>query len=197
LCRHATAVFELKNVPPGGGGLAVIAGSHQTKFEEERVMTMAEGWRFNFVDTPWTSQQEGWPTDVELHRLEGAAGDCIIFSEKCKHGTIPWSSQTSERRTLFYKYAPFGMHHGDSGYDVHDPALTEAQRRLVEFPEVWFNEQVPEDDVQELAEGSKSATDKATREQRLVYRELEEGAKQPNWGRGALHRAALRKQAKL
>ena len=106
-CRHATAVFELKSVPPGGGGLAVIAGSHQKKFEEERVTTMAEGWRFNYVDTPWTSQQEGWPADVELHRLEGAAGDCIIFSEKCKHGTIPWSSQTSERRTLFYKYTPF------------------------------------------------------------------------------------------
>lgn len=29
---HATAVFELKSVPPGGGGLAVIPGSHQPKF---------------------------------------------------------------------------------------------------------------------------------------------------------------------
>ena len=26
------------------------------------------------------------------------------------------------------------MHHGDSGYDVNDPALTEAQREILEFP---------------------------------------------------------------
>ena len=31
------------------------------------------------------------------------------------------------------------MHHGDGGYDVHDPALTPQQRALVEFPESWFN----------------------------------------------------------
>ena len=29
---------------------------------------------------------------------------------------------------------PHGMHHGDSGYDVNDPALTEAQREILEFP---------------------------------------------------------------
>ena len=28
------------------------------------------------------------------------------------------------------KYVPYGMHHGDSGYDVHDPELTERQRSI-------------------------------------------------------------------
>ena len=31
----------------------------------------------------------------------------ILFAEKLKHGTI---SVGGERRTLFYKYVPFGMH---------------------------------------------------------------------------------------
>jgi hypothetical protein len=33
----------------------------------------------------------------------------ILFTEKLKHGTIPWAG-SGERRTLFYKYVPFGMH---------------------------------------------------------------------------------------
>lgn len=35
------------------------------------------------------------------------------------------------------RYVPFGMHHGDRGYDVHDPELTDQQRSIVEFPESW------------------------------------------------------------
>jgi hypothetical protein len=37
----------------------------------------------------------------------------------------------SERRTLFYKYVPFGMHHGDACYDVSDPTLTDQQRSML------------------------------------------------------------------
>ena len=33
--------------------------------------------------------------------------------------------------------APYGMHHGDVGYDVHDPELTEGQRAIVEFSPEW------------------------------------------------------------
>ena len=38
------------------------------------------------------------------------------------------------------KYAPFGMHHGDAGYDTNDAELTERQRAILEFPRQWFNE---------------------------------------------------------
>lgn len=34
------------------------------------------------------------------------------------------------------KYVPFGMHHNDAGYDVNDPALTDRQREILEFPPV-------------------------------------------------------------
>jgi hypothetical protein len=32
------------------------------------------------------------------------------------------------------------MHHGDAGYDVSDPALTDQQRSMLEFPEWYFND---------------------------------------------------------
>ena len=31
------------------------------------------------------------------------------------------------------------MHHGDPGYDVTDPALSPAQRSILEFSPCWFN----------------------------------------------------------
>ena len=62
-----------------------------------------------------------------------------MFSEKLKHGTIPWSG-SDERRTLFYKYVPFGLHHHDAGYDTNDPQLTAQQKSILEFSPCWFNE---------------------------------------------------------
>jgi hypothetical protein len=32
-----------------------------------------------------------------------------------------------------------GMHHGDVGYDITDPALTVSQRAILEFSPSWFN----------------------------------------------------------
>ena len=45
-----------------------------------------------------------------------------------------------ERRTLFYKYVPFGMNHGDVAYDSNEPEFTERQKRILEFSPCWFNE---------------------------------------------------------
>ena len=86
--------------------LLLLLQSHNAAFERERVQTMADGWRSQWVESPWTTSLASWPADVPVHRLEGQAGQCIIFSEKLKHGTIPWSSETQERRTLFYKCEP-------------------------------------------------------------------------------------------
>jgi hypothetical protein len=66
------------------------------------------------------------------------ASYAVHCREKMTHGTIPWEGK-NDRRTLFYKYVPFGMHHADAGYDVNDPELTAHQREVVEFSETWFN----------------------------------------------------------
>lgn len=135
---HITCVYELKTVEKGDGGFGCVPGSHKPHIEE-RLTSMDGEWRSNWCNTEWTSRFPNWPDDVPVHHVEAKAGDCILFTEKLKHGTIPWSGK-NERRTLFYKYVPFGMHHGDAGYDTTDPELTERQRRILEFSPSWFNE---------------------------------------------------------
>lgn len=102
------------------------------------MLALDKGWNTNWVDTKWTQKLASWPADIPVHRVEAKAGACIVFSEKLKHGTIPWSG-AGQRRTLFYKYVPYGMHHEDAGYDVLDPSLTANQKQLLEFPPVFCN----------------------------------------------------------
>ena len=135
---HITCVYELKSVGPGDGGFGCVVGTHKPANEQKLLDTDGD-WRWNWCNTEWTAKLPGWDEDVPVQRIEAKAGDCILFSEKLKHGTIPWSGH-GERRTLFYKYVPFGMHHGDAGYDTNDSELTERQKRILEFSPCWFNE---------------------------------------------------------
>ena len=135
---HITCVYELKTVKPGDGGFGCVPGTHKEANAKKLRDTDGE-WKRNWCDTEWTSQLPNWPQDLPVHRVEAKAGDCILFTEKLTHGTIPWAG-SSERRTLFYKYVPFGMHHGNVAYDTNDPELTERQKRILEFSSCWFNE---------------------------------------------------------
>ena len=135
---HITCVYELKTVDPGDGGFGCVVGTHKPA-NEQKLLSIDGDWRRNWCDTEWTSKLTNWDEDVPVHRVEAKAGDCILFTEKLKHGTIPWAG-SGERRTLFYKYVPFGMHHGDVAYDTNDPELTEWQKRITEFSPCWFNE---------------------------------------------------------
>ena len=135
---HVTCVYELKTVGPGDGGFGCVVGTHKPA-NEQKLKDMDGDWRWNWSDTEWTSKLPNWDEDVPVHRVEAKAGDCILFTEKLKHGTIPWAGK-GERRTLFYKYVPCGMHHGDAAYDTNDPELTERQKRILEFSPCWFNE---------------------------------------------------------
>ena len=38
---------------------------------------------------------------MPVRRVEGNAGDIVLFSEKLSHTTVPWSG-AGERRTVFY-----------------------------------------------------------------------------------------------
>ena len=135
---HITCVYELKTVGPGDGGFGCVVGTHKPEYHR-KLLNIDGDWKRNWVDTEWTSRLENWDPDVPVHRVEARAGDCILFTEKLTHGTIPWAG-SGERRTLFYKYVPFGMHHGDVAYDTHDPELTERQKQILAFSSCWFNE---------------------------------------------------------
>ncbi len=135
---HITCVYELKTVGTNDGGFGCVPGTHKPT-NEEKLTNIKGDWRRNWCNTNWTSILPNWDKDIPVHRVEAKAGDCILFTEKLKHGTIPWAG-INERRTLFYKYVPYGMHHGDAGYDTNDPELTPRQKRILEFSSSWFNE---------------------------------------------------------
>ena len=76
--------FELDNVRPECGGFACVPGSHQMNFplpEDSRI----------------SRTQAKIPSFVDKVRAE--AGDAIIFTEACAHGTVPWEGG-GERRTF-------------------------------------------------------------------------------------------------
>ena len=85
--------FELNTVQPGDGGFACVPGSHKVNFP------LPADWRTS-------KTQEEMPECVD--RVAAEAGDAIIFTEACAHGTVPWKGN-SERRTIFYKYCPHAV----------------------------------------------------------------------------------------
>ena len=60
---------------------------------------------------------------------------------------MPYRGTRSQRRTLFYKYLPFGASRADlSGikkrhYDLTAPEMTDAQRLIMGWPEEWGGEE--------------------------------------------------------
>ena len=76
-----------------------------------------------------------WPG---VKRVGAKAGSCLLFSEKMKHATLPWNGRATERKTVFYKYVPYGCHHNDFGYDLSDPGLNAKHRQRLAFPDRWL-----------------------------------------------------------
>ena len=114
--------YELKTVQPGDGGFACVAGSHKANFG------LPEEWRIR-------------KTQDEIHecvdRVAAEAGDAIIFTEACAHGTIPWQGE-DERWTIFYKYCPHAVAWGPCYYNSDNyPGLTERQRAMLMPPSAY------------------------------------------------------------
>lgn len=112
--------FALSDASADDGGFAVVPGSHKANFPVPR--------RFiELQDTgPWVA------------RVPVQAGDAILFSEACTHGTWPWRAK-HERRSLLYKYAP-GHVAWASPYptpaDAPGIAYPEQLQRILEAPYV-------------------------------------------------------------
>ena len=99
---HITAVYELNSIGAGDGGFGCLPGSH-TPAGLEKVLGMGiDDWRTEWTDSPWSAKHPDWSSDVPTHRVEGQAGDCVLFTEKLSHGTVPWQG-SGERRTIFCK----------------------------------------------------------------------------------------------
>ncbi|HLJ53583.1 MAG TPA: phytanoyl-CoA dioxygenase family protein [Chthonomonadaceae bacterium] len=123
-CGLCVATFALTDVPEGSGGLAVIPGSHKSNFpvpEEIRLLKR--------------------PSPI-VRQVPTRAGDCVIFTERLIHGTLPWRGP-GIRRTLFLKYAPGSLSWDNRAYapQAEVPAiraieaqLSAEQRRLLMPP---------------------------------------------------------------
>ena len=117
-----SVAFELSDVSPASGGFACVPGSHKMNFP------LPEEWR--------TSK-----TQVDIHecvdRVAVNAGDAIIFTEACAHGTVPWEGG-GERRTIFYKYSPHAVAWGACFYNADNYGdLTENQRAILTPPSAY------------------------------------------------------------
>jgi hypothetical protein len=112
--------FALTDAGPDDGGFAVVPGSHKANFP---------------VPRPFISFEKTGPWVL---RVPVEAGDVIVFSEACTHGTWPWRAR-HERRSLLYKFAP-----GHSAWaapypspaDAPDIDYPERVRRILEPPYV-------------------------------------------------------------
>jgi hypothetical protein len=114
--------FELDDVKAGEGGFACIPGSHKSN------IGLPEAWRV-------AKSQEDMPDIVD--RVAASAGDAIIFTEACSHGTVPWMGQR-ERRTAFYKYCPHAVAWSPCYYNADNyEGLNEAQRRILMPPSAY------------------------------------------------------------
>ena len=116
--------FELDDVQASDGGFACVPGSHKSN------IGLPAAWRHS-------KTQAEVPDFVQ--RVAAAAGDAIIFTEACAHGTVPWEGKPgSERRTLFYKYCPHAVAWSPCYYNADNyPDLSAEQRELLMPPSAF------------------------------------------------------------
>ena len=116
--------FELDDISAEDGGFACVPGSHKSN------IGLPSAWRHS------KTQAEG-PDFVE--QVAVAAGDAIIFTEACAHGTVPWEGGSDrERRTLFYKYCPHAVAWSPCYYNANNyPGLSTEQRQMLMPPSAY------------------------------------------------------------
>ena len=129
--RTVSVIMELAPIEEGRGGTACFSGTHRPGFPRPGFST-AEA-RF-----------PPWPAELGVEIVTLRPGQALVFTEKLLHSTAMWSSRIGPRKTMFYKYQPYGltMSQIQDGnftirYDLDHPALTESQRRILAWPDQW------------------------------------------------------------
>lgn len=79
--------WQLADVNPGDGGLALIPGSHKGNYACPQTIRK------------WEEHQ-----DIVRH-VTCKAGDVVIFTEAVTHGTIPWTAD-HDRRSVLFRMSP-------------------------------------------------------------------------------------------
>ena len=110
--------WQLADVNPGDGGLALIPGSHKGNYACPQPIRKWEAHR-----------------DV-VKQVTCKAGDVVIFTEAVTHGTIPWTAD-HDRRSLLFRMSPGNLAYA-KGYNPWPESmlkgLTPQQRAVLEPP---------------------------------------------------------------
>lgn len=108
--------WQLADVNPGDGGLAVIPGSHKGNYACPQAIRQ------------WEAHQ-----DV-VTQITCKAGDVVIFTEAVTHGTIPWTAE-HDRRSVLFRMSPGNLSYvqGDWPESMYEGATPE-QRAVLEPP---------------------------------------------------------------
>ena len=122
--------FQLRDIEPGVGGIAVIPGSHKANFKCPEDIMLYEA------------------DHQAVRQVASKAGDLVIFFEATIHGSLPWKADY-DRRSLFYRYNPKYLQSGLGLCTAQLPPwadeLTDAQRAALE-PAYMTNRPLLEDD---------------------------------------------------
>lgn len=87
-CGLSVATWQLTETRDGDGGFACIPGSHNSHFRAPQEVVSVE-------------RDLGCVKNIPLR-----AGSLLIFNEALMHGTLPWTRDDRERRSILYKYSP-------------------------------------------------------------------------------------------
>ena len=111
--------YLLADEGPGDGGISVVPGSHKANLACPARMRRWEQYREYVTE------------------INASAGDAVIFSEACTHGTLPWNAD-HQRRAILYKYNTGHMSWGGGGVRGRRPSywedLTPAQQAALLLP---------------------------------------------------------------
>lgn len=117
-CGLVVVAYNLRDVMPGDGGFACVPGSHKSNLRFPR---------------EWTDLTHPEPV---VRPITGPAGTAIIFTEALTHGPLPWHG-ASERRTVFYKYMPYGLSYAHDYPEVADvDGISSRAKEMLEPPHV-------------------------------------------------------------
>lgn len=92
-CNLLASSVALTTTKQGDGGYAVVPGSHKS----------------NVPVPPDVMKYITQRDSVRNPEIE--AGDILLFSEACTHGTLPWTGE-GKRRAILYRFAPANMAYG-------------------------------------------------------------------------------------